>query len=223
MSSGTRRSSALVFAALASSFIGCNQEPAPTGKPASSASAAAAVTAAAATAATASATAAAVSAAPAPKSSRPCPDGSTGDGTLGKPCDATGKARMMEVTWTGKMTDTGPSFRVVNKSKLEILYGSVAAYFYDKAGKQLEVKDASGKTHPKQPCSGKIFDGVMKAGEKAVITFSCVKKEHVPDGTVAVEAEMQVVGFTDSAGTGADLYWRNNDLTPDARPKGGVK
>ena len=32
---------------------------------------------------------------------------------------------MMEVTWTGKMTDTGPSFRVVNKSPSVILYGKI--------------------------------------------------------------------------------------------------
>jgi len=212
------RMSMVVLAGAAVSVIGCAQEQGTSGAPSASSHAAAAPSAAA--PAPSPSVSAPAPSATAAKSTRPCPDGSTGDGTLNKPCDAKGTARLMEVTWTGKMTDTGPSFRVTNKSKLDILYGSIAAYFYDKAGKQLEVKDT--KPRPKQVCSGKIFDGVMKAGEKAVITFSCVKKEHVPEGTVTVEGEMQMVGFPDASGA-VDLYWRNNDLTPDARPKGGVK
>ena len=129
---------------------------------------------------------------------------------------------MMEVTWTGKMDDKGPSFRVVNKSKLDILYGNAVAYFYDKAGKQLEANDISEsppKKKPTQTCGGNIFDGPMKAGEKAVITFSCIKKDHVPEGTAAIEVEMQQVGFTDASGKKNEFYWRNKDLTPAARPK----
>ena len=68
-----------------------------------------------------------------------------------------------------------------------------------------------------------IFSGVMKPGEKAVITFSCVEKKHVPEGTAAIEAEMQVVGFADASEKKADTYWKNTDITPDARKKGGVK
>jgi hypothetical protein len=133
---------------------------------------------------------------------------------------------MMEVAWSGKIADEGPSFRVTNKSELTILYGKILVYFYDKAGKQLEVEDNTvtpAKTKPFQPCFGSIFAGVMKPGEKATITFSCVKKDHVPDGTVAIEAEMQIVGFADSSGQKVEFYWRNKDLAPDARPKGGVK
>ena len=128
---------------------------------------------------------------------------------------------MMEVTWTKKMDDKGPSFRVVNKSKLVILYGRMLVYFYDKTGKQLEVT-ASPKNRPHQTCFGNIFEGIMKPGEKAVITFSCVKKEHVPEGATAIEAEMQMVGFPDESEKKVDFYWRNNDLIPDARPKGGL-
>ena len=95
---------------------------------------------------------------------------------------------MMEVTWTGKMDDAGPSFRVVNKGKETILYGKAYAYFYDKAGKQLDVKDTEGKPRPNKVCFGNMFSGVMKAAEKAVITFSCIKKEHVPEGTAAIES-----------------------------------
>jgi len=176
-----------------------------------------------------------VSAAPAPTAPAPapsasasapvhdCPAGSSGDGSLSKPCDAKGTARMMEVTWTGKMADGGPQFRVTNKSPSVILYGKFVAYFYDKAGKQLEVKDAAGQAHPHQTCVGNLFSGTMKAAEKAVITFSCVKKDHVPEGTVAIEGEMQMVGFADASEKKSEYYWRNNDLTPEKRPKGGAK
>ena len=154
----------------------------------------------------------------APKPSHACPDGSTGEGTFKNPCEAKGAARLMDVAWTGKMTDTGPSFRVANKSKLDIVYGALVVYFYDKAGKQLET---NGK--PTKTCPGYIFSGPMKAGEKAVLTFSCVGKSSVPEGTTVIEGELQMVGFPDADGKKADTYWRNSDLTPDARPKGGVK
>lgn len=80
------------------------------------------------------------------------------------------------------------------------------------------------KAVPYRICSGKIFGGVMKPAEKAVITFSCVTKANVPEGTAAIEAEMQSVGFADAADEKKiDFYWKNGDLTPDARKKGGVK
>jgi hypothetical protein len=131
---------------------------------------------------------------------------------------------MMTVKWK-KTDDQGPSSAIANKSKLVILYGKIAVYFYDKAGKQLPVQDDSTppKSRPYHTCSGKFFGGVMNPGEKAVLTFSCVPKSVVPDGTATVEAEMQMVGYADATGKKIDFYWRNNDLTPDARPKGGVK
>ncbi len=132
----------------------------------------------------------------------------------------------MEVTWTGKQDDKGPSFRVVNKTDSTILYGRIAVFFYDKAGKQLEVpvaSDAQAKTKPFHACSGNMFGGVMKPKEKAVITFSCVKSKHVPEGTKTIEAEMQTVGFTDETEKKITAYWRNDDLIPEQRPKGGIK
>ncbi len=137
-----------------------------------------------------------------------CPEGSSGPGTYGKPCEGKGTTRLMEVTWTGKLGDNGPSFRVVNTSKIPILFGKVAVYFYDKAGKQLA--DTGGKMKP-HVCSGNIFDGPMKPAEKAVITFSCVKKSDVPDGATAIEAEMETVGFTDEEAKKNDFYWTNKD------------
>lgn len=216
MLSTTRVPWALRLAALAVFLTGCTEKPAPPSI---------AVATSLPSASTAPSSAPTVSAsAAAPKPSYPCPDGSKGEGTFKDPCDAKGPNRLMEVAWTGKMTDAGPTFRVTNKSKLDILYGSLDVYFYDKAGKQLEVTGgASAKPRPKQVCSGNIFGGPMKPAEKAVISFSCVKKEHVPDGAVAIEAETHIVGFPEASSGKTDTYWRNNDLVPDARPKGGIK
>lgn len=161
----------------------------------------------------------------APEPHHDCPEGSEGIGSFAKPCEAKGADRMMEVTWTGKMSDTGaPSFRVVNKSKLVILYGKIVVYFYDKAGKQLEVPaGSSGKPRQHQDCPGNIFGGVMNPGEKAVINFSCVGKSSVPEGFAAIEAEIQMAGFADAEGKHSEFYWKNEELTPDTRPKGGIK
>ena len=131
----------------------------------------------------------------------------------------------MDVRWT-KTGDNGPSFAVTNKGKIVILYGKIAVYFYDKAGKQLDVVDESvtpSKTRPYHTCSGAFFGGVMNPGEREVLTFSCVPKKVIPDGTATIEAEMVTVGFADASGKKVDYYWHNGDLAPDKRPKGGVK
>jgi hypothetical protein len=208
------------IAAAALVIIGCSKDDS-TPRPATSADAEPAVTAEA-SAPSSAPTPSATAAAP----PHDCPKGSSGEGSFAKPCEAKGNARLMEVAWTGKTDDKGPHFRVTNKAAQVILYGKIAVYFYDKAGKQLDVPDDSvtpAKTVPFRTCSGNFFGGVMKAGEKAVLTFSCVAKKHVPEGTAAIEAEMQSVGFADATEKKADSYWRNNDLTPDVRKKGGVK
>jgi hypothetical protein len=139
---------------------------------------------------------------------------------------------MMTVQWK-KTGDAGPSFAVTNKGKIVIVWGKIAVYFYDKAGKQLDVaiddsaqaaQGAQGSKSKKyHTCSGQFFGGVMNPAEREVLTFSCVPKSVIPDGTSSIEAEMQMVGFADATGKKIDFYWRNSDLTPDARPKGGVK
>lgn len=163
--------------------------------------------------------------APAPPAD--CPKGSSGPGTYDKPCEASGADRLMEVTWTGKSDDNGPTFKVINKTDKVVLHGKVVVYYYDKAGKQLEILSAAGSanTKPKlfHSCSGSIFGGIMKPGEKAFLTFSCVKKDRVPEGTKAIEAEIQTVGFSDETEKKVSHYWRNPDLSPDERPKGGPK
>ena len=137
------------------------------------------------------------SAPPAPPKLRDdCPKGSSGVGTSADPCLASGDSRMLEVVYTGKTTDEGPKFSVTNKADQQVLFGSLAVYFYDKAGKQLQVT-AGEKSRPFQTCSGNIFAGAVKPGEKIFMFFSCVKKKHVPEGTVTIEAEAKTVGFAD--------------------------
>ena len=159
---------------------------------------------------------------PPPKPRDDCPEGSSGLGTSAEPCKGSGDSRMMEVKWTGKTADEGPKFSVTNKTKKSILYGSVGVYFYDKAGKQLQVT-SGGKPRALQTCSGNIFAGAVKPDEKIFVFFSCVKKDVVPEGTAAIEAEAMRVGFANEAGSENDYYWSNMDLVPDQRPKGGLK
>lgn len=157
-----------------------------------------------------------------PKLREDCPKGSSGPGTSSEPCLASGDARMMDVTYTGKMTDEGPKFQITNKADHQVLFGSIVAYFYDKKGKQLQVK-AGDKTKPNQVCSGNIFAGTVQPGEKIYMFFSCVKKADVPEGTAAIEAEIKSVGFADKTGKKNEFYWSNPDLVPVERPKHGSK
>jgi hypothetical protein len=162
---------------------------------------------------------------PEPEPHHDCPANSNGIGSFAAPCDAKGATRLMTVKWT-KTDDKGPSFSIKNIGKTTILYGRIAVYFYDKGGKQIAVTDNSEtppKTVPYHSCSGSFFQGVMKPAESATLTFSCVPKSAIPDGTAAIEAEMQTVGFADASEKKVDFYWRNMDLTPTVRPKGGVK
>lgn len=203
---------------LAVALFGCSKEEAKTEPPAASASAPP-------PAATSAAPSAAASTPPPPEPHHDCPPSSSGVGSFAKPCDAAGKDRLMTVKWT-KTDNKGPSFSIKNVGKATILYGRIAVYFYDKAGKQLEVKDESEtppKAKPFHTCAGAFFQGVMKPAESAVLTFSCVPKKVIPEGTSTIEGEMQMVGFADSSEKKIDFYWRNPDLTPDVRPKGGVK
>jgi hypothetical protein len=205
--------------ALCLMVFGCSKDEPKSEAPAASASAAPTASAAP------SASAAPTASAPPPEPPHDCPPNSTGTGSFSKPCEAKGKDRLMTVKWT-KTDDKGPNFSIKNVGKTTILYGKIVVYFYDKAGKQLEVTDDSETPPVKKhlhTCSGTFFQGVMKAAESATLTFSCVPKKVIPDGTATIEGEMQMVGFADASEKKIDFYWRNSDLTPDVRPKGGIK
>jgi hypothetical protein len=201
-------------AALAACLVGCEQEATKTAAPSASKTPPVAST---------PPEIASAPAAPAveKKPVHPCPEGSTGKGTFEEPCRATGKKRIMDASWNKKIGDKGPTFKIINKAKLEILYGKIVVYFYDKAGKQIDVS-VGDKPRRRLTCAGDIFAGPVKPGEKVFLNFSCAKKEDVPKSAKDIEAEIQTVGFTDDAGKN-DTYWRNDDLAPEERPKGGIK
>jgi len=204
--------------AIAVAILGCTKDEAKPGAAASASAASAQPAPSVAPSATAVASAAA-------EPHHDCPDKSAGIGSFAQPCEAKGTERLMTVKWT-KTDDKGPNFSIKNIGKTTILFGKIAVYFYDKAGKQLDLKDDSEtppKTKPFHTCSGSFFQGVMKPGESATLTFSCVPKKVIPDGTTTIEAEMQMVGFADASEKKIDFYWRNADLSPAARPKGGAK
>lgn len=134
---------------------------------------------------------------------------------------------MVVIAWNGKSDDKGsPWFSTTSKAPKTLLYGRVAIYFYDKAGKQIDVKEpieGSDKTHAYHTCSGSVFAGGLNPGEKARYTFSCMKKSDVPAGMASMEGEATIVGFADASLKKNEFYWKNADLVPEARPKGGVK
>jgi hypothetical protein len=162
-----------------------------------------------------------VASAPERKPVHPCPERSSGKGTFDDPCKSTGKTRMMDVSWNKKIDEKGPTFKIINNAKLEVLYGKIVVYFYDKAGKLIEIAGGD-KPRKRVTCAGNIFGGPVKPGEKIFMNFSCTKKDDVPKGAVNIEGEITVVGFTDAEGKN-DTYWRNDDLAPEDRPKGGIK
>lgn len=216
----------LLFGVLLLALPACDDKEKDAGKgaPSASAAASAAPSAAATPAATASATPSATASAAPPPDRTDCPKGSSGPGTFDHPCQAKGNARLMTAEATGKADDKGnPQFRIVNKHSATILYGAVSAYFYDKSGKQLEVKASDGSMKKHIGCGGNIFGGVMKPNEKAVVSFSCIKKDSVPEGTVTTEAEIAMVGFASADEKKSEFYWKNDDLVPAERKKGGVK
>ncbi len=207
---------------VSSSLVACGDGEKTSGSATASSSAAAKPTATATAKPTATASATASAAPLEPR--KDCPKDSAGPGTLEQPCLTKGASRMMEVKWNNKMDDKGPFFSVTNVGPLVTLYGKLAVFFYDKDGKLIEIKDpaAPDKKLPFHTCSGKIFGGTMKPKENFTIQFSCVKKEQVPEGAVAIEGELITVGFADASGEKIDFYWSNPELAPADRKKGGV-
>jgi hypothetical protein len=214
---------ALLSTVCAFILMACSKDDKDSGKaPAASASSATPLATATAIPSATAVPTATVAAVPSAEPHHDCPAGSVGIGSFASPCEGKGKDHLMTVKWT-KTDDKGPNFSIKNVGKLTILFGKIAVYFYDKSGKQLDVKDESAMPATVKPfhtCSGNFFQGVMKPAESATLTFSCVPKRIIPEGTASIEASMTQVGFADAAGTKVDFYWRNKDLSPDAKKKG---
>ncbi len=158
-----------LFAALLVAFVaGCAEDKGASG---SAPSASASAVAAPPSAATSVAVVPPPPPPPPPAPTHACPPDTAGDGTLAKPCEAKGTARMMEVTWTNKMDDAGPQFRVVNKGKETILYGKAIAYFYDKPMKDSNYdKGGNGTISAEQ-----VFEKSSNIGTAMLVRDSYVK------------------------------------------------
>ena len=87
------------------------------------------------------------SASAAPEAQHDCPTGSTGPGTFTKPCEAKGGvADGGDQVERQDRRQRSPSFAVTSKStRSSSSTAKIAVYFYDKAGKQLDVKDEAGR------------------------------------------------------------------------------
>jgi hypothetical protein len=211
-----------LFAVVA--FLGCSKDEAATKTTPSATASASAPAPPLSVAATPSVTASAAPEAP----RADCPTGSTGPGTFSSPCVGKGAVRMVELLWNGKSDAKGaPTFRVASKAPKTVIYGRLAIYFYDKAGKQIDVKETAegpDKSHAFHVCAGNVFaGGGVAPAEKTAYNFSCMGKSNIPEGVASIEAEALMVGFADSTGKKNEFYWRNPDLAPEARPKGGIK
>src|SRR3954453_14870687 len=163
MSTRSRMTGAFVAAAVAARLAGSEQEKAAPTAPSATPPAPVA-------SALPAASAAPVARAPERKPVHPCPEGSTGKGTFDDACKGKGKTRMMDVTWNQKIGDKGPTFQIVNKAKLEILYGKIVVWFYDKKGKLIEIAGGEKPRH-RLTCAGDIFAGPVKPGEKVFMNF----------------------------------------------------
>ena len=163
---------------------------------------------------------AAASSSAAPGAAAGCPDGSSGEGTTSSPCKAgSPTSRLMELKWTGKIGSKGPIFAVTNKAKRPISQGDVQVYFYDAAGKQLQVS-LLGMSDKKSHfwTSGAVFNGDgVKAGETQEVEFG-QGPAMFPAGAVNAEGEASRVCFaTGKPDWDCDVNWENAALKGDTR------
>jgi hypothetical protein len=105
----------------------------------------------------------------------------------------------MKVRWT-KTDDKGPSFNIKNVGPTTIVNRKIAGTSTTRPASNSTCPTRAATPKPKKfhTCSGNFFQGVMKPAESAVLTFSCVTKKDIPDGSATIAAEMQMVGFADA-------------------------
>ena len=102
----------------------------------------------------------------APEPPHDCPTGSAGPGSFTKPCDAKGSSRMMD----GEVEEDGRQ-RAILRHHQQVAagrscYGKIAVYFYDKAGKQLDVRTTARRPSPARTTRARASSsaGVMHPG-----------------------------------------------------------
>jgi hypothetical protein len=139
------------------------------------------------------------------------------DCTFEKMCDFDG--RLVEAKWTGKLADDGAVFRVRNLVSRKVTWDDVGVWYYDDAGKRLQIKRDSD-TFEKSWCSGGCIS--LDPGETKEVSLGFEKK-YVPKGAKSIEAEVVGVGYEDKKDATQTVYFENDGMAPDDRPLGGVK
>lgn len=113
----------------------------------------------------------------------------TAQGDFFNKCDCKGKGMTppLVAKWTGKVDSffKSPTFEVENTSDKDIHWASAAAYYYDKAGKQIEVETKDKKSKYKSyTVNGSNFS--LKPKEKKEISIGWKEDLH-PKDTAKIE------------------------------------
>ena len=149
-----------------------------------------------------------------------CPPNSSGKGTAEEPCKGTG--RVLEAKWTGK-NNKKSVFSVTNKLKSKVDFVQASIYYYDAAGKQLEIPNKDNPKYPHKSASpsGGLF--TIGPGETKEIELGFTV-DLIPKATKSIELEFNKVGWVSSDPNAKDdVYWENSALAPENRPMGANK
>lgn len=128
--------------------------------------------------------------------------------------------------WTGKYVDSFgrevPELEIENGFDLELMWGFVNLYYYDKDGKQLEITYENGSKAKRFYQNGSGLLQNIKPGEKKKLALGPTKKE-TPEGTDTIEVEVTGFGFELPNRDPKNKFFDVEIANYDERPKGGWK
>lgn len=148
------------------------------------------------------------SAAP-PAAERRCPPESSGKGTYGAPCKASGTTRLVALKFV-KHESPYVTFTATHSGPYRLIGGRRSLRAYDATGKQLEFRIGGG---PMAYLATNEAVTPIEAGKTGEVKFHLSEP---PKGATRFEAEFDTVEMATS-GTTPDFLWKNSDL---ARPEG---
>jgi hypothetical protein len=141
-----------------------------------------------------------------------CPAGSTKD-TSG--CKATRTARVATIAWNGVTGESSQTLTVKNSAGAPLKDATIAIWFYDAAGKRLDI---AGSKKYRIPGDG--LGGTINAGASKDITLS-VAKATLPTGAAEIEGELVKATLVNPDGSDGPI-WQNDDLNADERVMTGT-
>ena len=147
-----------------------------------------------------------------------CPLEASGAGTAGEPCVGTDRA--LEAKWTGK-NKKASVFSVTNKLMWPVDFVQASAYYYDAAGKQIEVPLSWNSKYRAKSWDGSVGLVMIQPSETKEVELG-YDVDSIPKATKTIEIEFSKVGFKVSGST-SESYWQNDSLAPSDRPMGGSK